>query len=326
MLRPRSRKILTGILLLGLLILSARAVHAEEYPAKPVTLIIPFGPGGGHDLLFRALTSVSSDYLGQPVIIKLMPGGGGAIGADIAVKAPPDGYTLFAGGNTPSTALPAIEGRSKGPDHWEAVCRINYNPTIIVARPDAPYKTFKQMIDWAKANPGKLTAGTPGPWSPPDVVWKHLMKETGITMKIVPFDGGGPLIMALLGGHIDVGSALPVIYAPYKNSAKINPLLLLEEKRYPDLPSVPTSTELGVDGGINILGRSWRGVMAPKGTPRPIVDKLAAGFKKMTEDKSVISMIQKYGDEIHFLGPEEFSKSWRAEFEIYRELGKAFKK
>jgi tripartite-type tricarboxylate transporter receptor subunit TctC len=306
--------------------LGPQTVLAQEYPNKPVTLIIPFGPGGGHDLLFRAVTSVAVDYLGQPIIIKLMPGGGGAIGADSAVKAPSDGYTLFAGGNTPSTALPAIEGRGKGPDFWEAVCRVNYNPTIIVTRPDPPYKTFRQMIEWAKANPGKLIVGTPGPWSPPDVVWKHLTKEMGIALKVVPFDGGGPVIMALLGGHIDVGSALPIIYSPYKNTGKLIPLLLLEERRHPDLPSVPTSLEEGVNGGINTLGRSWRGVMAPKGTPRPIVEKLAMAFKKMTEDKSVISMIEKYGDEIHYLGPDEFTKVWRAEFEIYKELGKTYKK
>jgi tripartite-type tricarboxylate transporter receptor subunit TctC len=309
-----------------LLVMGPRILLAQEYPTRPVTLIIPFGPGGGHDLLFRAVTSVAMDYLGQPIIIKLMPGGGGAIGADFAVKAPPDGYTLFAGGNTPSIALPAIEGRSKGPDHWEAVCRVNYNPTIIVTRPEAPFKTFRQMLDWAKTNPGKLIAGTPGPWSPPDVVWKHLMKETGITLKIVPFDGGGPMIVALLGGHIDVGSALPIIYGPYRNTGKLIPLLLLEEKRHPDLPNVPTSLEEGVNGGINTLGRSWRGVMAPRGTPRPIIERMAMAFKKMAEDKSVISMIEKYGDEIHYLGPDEFTKVWRAEFEVYKELGKTYKK
>ena len=316
------------IILLALSILIPRIILAQEYPAKPVTLIIPFGPGNNHDLLFRAVTSVAADYLGQPIIIKLMPGGGGAIAADFAAKAPPDGYTLFAGGNTPSTALPAVEGRSKGPDQWEAVCRVNYNPTIIVARPNAPFKTWKQLMEWVKANPGKGVVGTPGPWSPPDVVWKNLMKEMGISLRLVPFDGGGPVITALLGGHIDIGSALPIIYSPYKNTGKMIPLLTLEEKRLPDLPDTPTSIEEGIAGAatINLLGRSWRGVMAPKGTPRAIVDKVATAFKKMTEDQSVKAMIKQYGDEIHYLGPEEFAKVWMSEFDVYKELGKAYKK
>src|SRR4030067_2824980 len=119
------------IALAALSLLIPGILFAQEYPTKPVTLILPFGPGGGHDLLFRAVTSVAPDYLGQPVLIKLMPGGGGAIAADAAAKASPDGYTLFAGGNTPNSALPAIEGRGKGPDQLEAVCRVNYNAGFI---------------------------------------------------------------------------------------------------------------------------------------------------------------------------------------------------
>jgi tripartite-type tricarboxylate transporter receptor subunit TctC len=324
----RFNKKRTFFLLLMVSVFIPGVLLAQEYPTKPITLIIPFGPGGGHDLLFRAVTSVASDYIGQPILIKLMPGGGGAIGADAGAKAAPDGYTLFAGGNIPSTSLPAIEGRGKGPDQMEAVCRVNYNPTIIVSRPDAPFKTWKQMMEWAKTNPGKLVIGTPGPWSPPDVVWKNLMKETGISVKTVPFDGGGPVIVALLGSHVDVGSALPIIYSPYKVTGKIVALLTLEEKRLPDLPNVPTSVEEGIRGAatLNMLGRSWRGVMAPKGTPRPIIEKVASAFKKMTEDKSVIAMIKQYGDEIHYLGPDEFAQTWRTEFDVYKELSKALKK
>ena len=317
---------LTVLLVLTLLI--PQGILAQDYPTKPVTVIIPFGPGGGHDLLFRAVTSVATDYLGQPIIIKLMPGGGGAIAADFAAKAAPDGYTLFAGGNIPSVSLPAIEGRSKGPEYWEPVCRLNYNQTIIVSRPDAPFKTWKQMMEWVKANPGKLVVGTPGPWSPPDVIWKNVMKEMGVSVKLVPFDGGGPVIVALLGGHIDVGSALPIIYSPYKNTGKMNALLTLEDKRLPDLPNTPTSIEEGIPGAatLNMLGYSWRGVMAPKGTPRAIVDKVATAFKKMTEDQSVKAMIKQYGDEIHYLGPDEFAKVLMSEFDVYKELAKVHKK
>jgi tripartite-type tricarboxylate transporter receptor subunit TctC len=316
------------IALVGLSLLIPGILFAQEYPTKPVTLIIPYGPGGGHDLLFRAVTSVATDYFGQPILVKLMPGGGGAIAADFASKAAPDGYILFAGGNTPNSALPAVEGRGKGPDQMEPVCRVNYNSGFIATRPDAAFKTWKQAMEWMKANPGKLIVGTQGPWSPVDVVWKYFMKVTGVSVRLVHFDGGGPVIIALLGGHIDVCSFLPSLYRPYKNTGKIVPLLAVEDTRFSDIPDIPTTIEEGIPEAstINMLSRSWRGVMAPKGTPPAIIDKVATAFKKMTEDKSVNAMIQRYGDQIHYLGPKEFSKVWKTEFELYKELGKSYKK
>jgi tripartite-type tricarboxylate transporter receptor subunit TctC len=307
-------------------VLTPQIVLSQEYPTKPVTLVIPSGPGSATDILMRSITSVAMDYLGQPIINKLMPGGGGAIGSDFVSKAPPDGYTLLAGSSSWSTGLPAIEGRSKGPDDFVAVCRINYSPTIIAARPDAPFKTFKQMMEWVKANPGKLIVGNAGPWTPPDVVWKYLMKETGTSFKIVSFQGGGESWTALLGGHIDAGTAIPSMAMPYKDTGKLIFLLFLDEKRHPDFPNVPTSIEEGMDRGMNTLGCAWRGILVPKGTPRSIIDRLAIAFKKMTEDKSFQSIIEKYGEKIYYLGPDEFPKIWRAEFEAYKELGKIYKK
>ncbi len=315
-----------GVFLSVLVILCTGNAFAQEYPTKPVTLIVPSGPGSATDILMRAITSVAIDYLGQPVLIKLIPGGGGAIGCDAASKAAPDGYTLLAGSSSWSTGLPAIEGRSKGPEDFVAVCRINYSPTIIAARPDAPFKTFRQMMEWNKANPGKLIVGNAGPWTPPDVVWKYLMKQTASTFKIVSFQGGGESWVALLGGHIDAGTAIPSMAMPYKDTGKVNFLLFLDEKRHPDFPNVPTGIEEGLDRNLNTLGCAWRGILVPKGTPKPVVDKLAAAFKKMAEDKSVQSMLQKYGERIYYLGPEEFPKAWRAEYEVYKELGKIYKK
>ena len=142
------------------------------------------------------------------MIIQIKSGGGGAIGVEYAAKAQPDGYTLLIGGPGWATTLPAVEGRSKGPDDLMAICRINYSPIIISARVDAPYKTFKEMIAWAKANPGKLVFGNTGPWGAADMPWKQLMRKAGIVTKVVPHDGGGPAMIALLGGHVDVTGSL----------------------------------------------------------------------------------------------------------------------
>jgi len=326
MLRKPWGKSLVCICLLSGFVLSSQIVHSQEYPTKPVTLVIPSSPGSATDIFMRAVTSVSADYLGQPIINKLVPGGGGAIGCDLAAKAAPDGYTLLAGSSPWSTGLPAIEGRSKGPDDFVAVCRLNYSLGFMAARPDAPFKTYKQMMEWIKANPGKLIVGTPGPWTPPDMVWKHLMKQTGTSFKIVQFQGGGEALIALLGGHIDAGPVHPLMAMPYKDTGKLVFLFFFDEKRHPDFPHVPTSFEEGMDARVNTLACSWRGILAPKGTPRSIIDKLAGAFKKMTEDKSAQSMLQKSGDKVNFLGPDEFTEVWRVEFETYKELGKMYKK
>ena len=309
-----------------LFILCCQIAVAQEYPTKAVVIVIPRPPGGASELTTRAVTSVAADYLGQPIINRLMPGGNGAIGCDFVAKALPDGYTLLTGELGWNTALPAIEGRAKGPDDMVAVCRINYNPTIICAKADAPFKTWKQLMAWVQENPGKLTVGTPGPWSPPDMLWKLIAKQTGIKIRIVPFDGGGTMFTALLGGHIDVGHARPIMYYPYRGTGKIVPLLFLDEARHPQLPDVPTGIEEGLSGQINVVSRPWVGVMAPKGTPRPILEKLSVAFKKMVEDKTVIAMLKQFGDDINYLGHDEFTKYWREEYELYKELGKTFKK
>lgn len=303
-------------------LLFIQPAEAQDFPAKLVTLVIPFGAGGSHDLTARAVTSVAADYLGQPMIVQLKPGGGGAIASDFVLKAAPDGYTLLFGGSGPNTTLPAIEGRSKGPDDFGAVCRVNYSPAIIVARGDAPYKTFKEMLGWAKSNPGKLIFGNTGPWGAGDLSWKMIIKETGIETKNVPHDGGGPALMAVLGGHVDVSGLFTAQTLPHIQSGKLRALAVTDTQRDPSLKDIPTCRE----EGVNVVYLMWRGVLAPKGIPRPVVDKLATAFKRMCEDKSVTNMIKKFGDEVQYLGPDEFSKVWREEYETQKELGKAFKK
>jgi tripartite-type tricarboxylate transporter receptor subunit TctC len=202
------------------------------------------------------------------------------------------------------------------------VCRINYSSVIVTARPDAPFKTFKEMLQWAKANPGKLVFGNTGLGGAGDLPWKALMKETGINTRIVPYDGGGPALMAILGGHVDVMLGQFSHSLPHIRTGKLQALAIMDDQRDPILPDVPTARE----EGVNVVYQMWRGVLAPKGTSRQTLDRLATAFKKMTEDKSVIAMIKQMGDNIYYLGPDEFSKLWREEYETHKELGKVFKK
>jgi tripartite-type tricarboxylate transporter receptor subunit TctC len=310
------------IVSLLLSVLISFPASAQNFPTKPIKLVVPSQAGGGHDLTFRAVTSVAADYLGQPIVIQIEPGGLGAIGSDQVSKAKPDGYTLLAGGAGWSSAGPAIEGRSKGPDDLDAVCRINYTSLMLLTHPNAQWKTFKDLMAWVKANPGKLVVGVGTRYIQDDFFWRKLMKDHGISVKIVPFQGGNAQLVALLGGHTEMGGASPVQFTPYKGTGKVIPLLWLDTQRNPMIPDVPTSTE----AGYPIVSRNWRGVLAPKGTPAVVVGRLAAAFQKMTENDSVKSMIKTYGEEIQFMGPEEFSKIWREEYEDLKKNDDMFKR
>ena len=304
-------------------VLAFQTVQAQEYPTKPVTLIIPLSAGGSHDLTMRIVQTVSKKYLGQPIVIVNKPGGGGAVGTETVAQAEPDGYTLLMGWPGSSTTLPAIMGRSKGPEYFVPVCLINYSSTMIVARSDLPYKTFKELLDYAKANPGKLIFGTTGVWGNSDVAWKQIAKLTGVSVKVVPYDGGGPTVIAFLGDQIDFTAMAIAPLLPHIKSGKLRILAVLNDKREKDWPDVPTARELGID----VVNHNWRGILAPKGTPRPIVEKLAQAFKNMAEDQSVVTMIkEKLGDGVYYKGPEEFAKYWQDEYKLHQELGKIYKK
>jgi len=309
------------ILVMACLIVSLET-QAQEFPTKPVSLIIPFGPGGASDLTARAFVGAAHEYLGQPVIIQLKPGGGGAIASDIVAKAAPDGYTLLMGGPGPNTTLPAIEGRSRGPDDLAAVCRINYNAMLTLVPAGAPYKTMQEFVQYAKANPGKLRFGHTGIWGGPDLLWKSIQVKAGISAKIIPYDGGAEALIGLLGGHIDVACLFPTQSTPHIKGGKIRALAVSDSKRDPDFPDVPTLQEAGVD----VVSVVWKGVLAPKSTPRPVIDKLALAFKKMSEDKSSLAMIRQLGDNFHYQTPDELTQFWRQEYEAHKELGKMFKK
>ncbi len=310
------------VVLAGLLAWTGLAGAADEFPTKAVTLVLPVGAGGSHDLTARALASVAPQYLGQPLIIQLKPGGGGAIGSDYVAKAKPDGYTLLFGGPGWSSTLPAVEGRSHGPDTLAAVCKINHGALVWTVNPARPWQNVKELVEWAKANPDKLVHSTSGPWGIADLPLKILMKEHGFTAHLVPYDGGGPSLLAILGGHADSNiNPLPQML-PHIRSGKLRAIAVLSATRDSDLKDVPTLKEQG----FNLEYSIWRSVLAPKATPRPVIEKLAAAFKQMTEDKSFVALVKQLGDDVNYEGPDEFEKFWRAEYEAHKELGKFYKK
>lgn len=289
---------------------------AQEFPTKAIELVIPFGPGGSHDLTARAVVSVAHQYLGQPLLIVLKPGGGGAVGSQHVIRSKADGYTLLFGGTGPNTTFALVQKAPIGPDQFLSVARINYSAPFIAVKADAPWKSLRELIEYAKKNPGRLNFANTGPWGAADLPMRMLAKAAGIEYNNIPHDGGGPALLAVLGGHADATFGFTAQLTPQVAAGKMRVLAITDVKRHPDFPSVPTTKEEGYD----VVFTMWRSVLAPKGTPQAILDKLETAFKKMSEDRSFKALVKSLGDQVHFQGGKEFETTWREEWEQHSKV------
>ena len=300
------------------------SLSAQDYPTKPINIIVPFGAGGQSDLLMRLRAAHAEQYFGQPFVVKIMPGGG-AERSD-RTRLPNQNRMDIPCLPDTRTVIPSFRRykRGKGPGELLPVALISEAFSAFYVQNDAPWKNFKEMIAWAKANPGQLVFGNTGAWSSSDFAWRWLEMNAGFTSRNVPHDGGQQATVALLGGHIQVGRLSSGHAFPHWRAGKIRPIVVAGSKRLPEMPDVPCMLEEGYD--MKGLGSVWTGIFAPNGTPRPIIDKLAMNFKKITENKQAEEAIKKLGVDFTYLGPEEFDKKWREEYNAYRELANKFKK
>ena len=297
-------------------LISVTIATAQEFPTKAVELVLPFGAGGSHDLTARALASVAQQYLGQPLLVVLKPGGGGAVGSQQVIRAKPDGYTLAFGGTGPNTVFALVQKVPIGPDQFTPVARINHSPTIFAVRADAPWKSFRELIDYAKKNPGKFNFANTGPWGAADLPMRLIARAVGFDYNNIPHDGGGPATLAVLGGHADGTFGFSPQLLPQVAAGKMRALAITDTKRHRDFPNVPTVKEEGID----VVFTMWRSVLAPKGTPQPILDKLEASFRKVSDDKSFQALIKGLGDDVQFQGGKEFEATWRQEWEMFSKV------
>jgi len=285
---------------------------AQEFPTKPIELVLPFGPGGSHDLTARAVASVAHQYLGQPLLVVLKPGGGGAVGSQQVIRAKPDGYTLLFGGTGPNTIFALVQKAPIGLEHFTPVVRINHSPAVFAVRNEAPWKTLREAIDYAKKNPGKFSFANTGPWGAADYPMRLIARAAGIDYTNIPHDGGGPALLAVLGGHADATFGFAPQLMPQMMAGKMRALAVTGTKRLANLKNVATVKEEGFDVNFTM----WRAVLAPRGTPQPIVEKLEAAFRKMSEDKSFQALIKQLGDEVDFQGAKDFEATWRQEWDV----------
>ena len=260
-------------LLFGCLFASTAFVHAQDYPSRPLRLIVPTAPGGGTDFTGRLVAAKLSESLGQQVVVENRGGGGGSVGADNAAKSTPDGYTLLLGSIATHAVNPALYKKLPY-DHlkdFAPVSLIGTVPNAMVVHPSVPVKSMQEFIAYAKANPGKINYGSSGVGSPPHLSMELLRSMTGINLVHVPYKGAGPALADLLGGQMQAMCTSLAGLINFIKSGRVRALGVTTAKRNPQLPDVPTIVESGIPGYEVTI---WYAVFAPVATPKAIVQKL----------------------------------------------------
>jgi putative tricarboxylic transport membrane protein len=294
--------------------------QAADFPTKEVQIIIPWAAGGATDLIFRALAATSGRYLGKPVVVVNKPGGGGAVGYTEGMKAAPDGYTLTAA-VTPMTILPHQVTTAFTYKNFEPILNVVSDPSMFLIRSDAPWKSLKEFLDYAKQNPDMITVGNSGAGGGVHLVALAFEKAAGVKFNHIPFSGGGPSVTALLGGHVNAVSVSPPEGIPQVQAGKLKIIALFAEKRLAMFPDVPTVKEQG----INFAMGMWRGLAAPKGTPPDIIKKLHDAFKQGMDDPVLKKNAADMAVNLDYLGPEAFGKLIAGDHDFYEKLVKGMK-
>ena len=285
----RYKTMLTAVILGCVLtvILATPLWGQQAYPAKPVNLLIGYAPGGVVDISERSLASKAEKNLGQPILVSNNGGGGSSVAFEITARKAPDGYNIVGGASTGLVRIPQFREVPYKMDDFIPIMHFA-TPilTPVVTKSTSPWKTFKELIQYAKTNPGKLTYSTTGVGSPMHMAMEYIAKQEGITWTHVPFPGAMPAFTALLGGHVtfQVGAGESV---PFIKDGTVRLLANLSERRVKSWPDTPTLIELGYD----FFNESVFMFAAPKGTPRPIVDKLDDAFHKAMADPEFISVL-----------------------------------
>ncbi|MDH3229806.1 MAG: tripartite tricarboxylate transporter substrate binding protein [Alphaproteobacteria bacterium] len=305
-------------------VIGAPLPAAAEYPDRPITLIIPLGPGGSHDLHARGITGIISDILGQPMVVRLVPGAGGMKGTSEAAKAKADGYTLLFTHNAFDQLKPqTVDVNFNTLQDFKTVARINFAAPILVARADQPYKTFEEFVAYAKANPGKVNMGHSGVWGPAHIPASQLIKETGIKVNLIPHKGGGPALQALLAGEDQVTWIFATQTRPHYLDGKVRVLAVAGDTPLAndkDFKDVPTMAALGYSGVAFTMDRIF---MAPAGMNDADLKKLRDAFEELMDHKSFQRFITSIGEEVMFMRGEEYDKLRPGRYESYTDLIKS---
>jgi tripartite-type tricarboxylate transporter receptor subunit TctC len=310
-------------LLLGLAaVWAAQTAQAQNYPSKPIRLVVPFTPGGSSDILARAVGQKLTEAWGQPVVIDNVPGAGGSVGADRVAKAAPDGYTLLMGHIGTLAVNPSIYPnlsydpvKSFTPVAWVASV-----PNVLVVHPSVSAKSVKELVALAKSKPGQLNYGSGGNGSAAHLATEYLKLQSQTFMVHVPYRGTAPAVTDLVGGQIQLMFTGGPAVLPFVKSGQLRALAVSSSKRLNALPDLPTVAESGYKG---FEADQWYGIVAPAGTPKEIVGKLNAQINQALESSELKNRLQSEGAIAMPTTPEAFGALIVREIERWKPVVRA---
>jgi tripartite-type tricarboxylate transporter receptor subunit TctC len=315
------------LLLLAATAFTSTPTRAEDpYPNRVVSVIVPFPPGGVAEQTGRPALVALQKQLKQPFVLLNKPGAGGSIGAAAVANAKPDGYTLLLALASVSTNPEADKMAGRPPafqlDQLAPVALLTADPVIMMVRADSPYKTMKDLIDDAKKRPGEINYSSSGNYGTYHVATEMFANAADIKMRHIPYQGGGPALLALLSGEVNAGLLGPSVAAAQIKAGKLRPLASWGATRLAALPELPTLKELG----YNVEYAIWSGIFAPVGTPEPIMKALRDGVRAITTDDEFKASMAKLETPINYLDAPEFKKFWDTDakrlIETVQKIGK----
>jgi tripartite-type tricarboxylate transporter receptor subunit TctC len=287
---------------------AAASYATAQYPERPITMIVPFPPGGVADTVGRPVAEALSRELKQPVVIENKPGAGGAIGMGLAAKAKPDGYTVLLALASYTVLPEADKVLGRAPQYQLAdlkpVARFTADPTVLAVRAESPWKTYAEFVAAAKAEPGKLTFGSSGNYGTMHMPMAMLALDRGVQLTHVPYTGAGPAIVGLLGGQVDAIATGPATIVQHVKGGKARVLAHWGEGRLLSLPDVQSLTDLGTP----VTYAQWSGMFVPAGTPDAIVMRLREASKAAANDDRVRQVMLTAGSPILYQDAPEFAR------------------
>ncbi len=300
-----------------LLAMLALPAPAQQYPSKPVRIIVPFAPGGGSDFIARFMAQRLTESLGSQVIVENKPGAGGVLGIDLGVKAPADGYTLTLIASS-YTVNPSIYKLNFDPvSDITPVIQISQGPLLVVVNPAVPVKSIRELIALAKSKPGEVTFASSGQGSVIHLATELFDTMAGIKMNHIPYKGTGPALTDTLAGQTNVFFSSTANAMPHVKAGKLRAVAVTTSKRIPALPEVPTIAESGVPGYDVVL---WHGLIGPKGLPRAVVDRINGEVTKSLKLKETADQLQNDGVAPAGGTPEQFAAQIKKEIGIWRKV------
>ncbi|WP_441593545.1 MULTISPECIES: Bug family tripartite tricarboxylate transporter substrate binding protein [unclassified Cupriavidus] len=307
----RKTQLTAAALLAGMALVPAAQAQDSTYPNKPVMLVVSAAAGGTTDIAARLISEPLSKALGQSVVVDNKPGGNGTIAAQAVQRAKPDGYTLLVQYSGYHVITPLLTKQPWDPvKDFAPVANLLSAPQVLVVRPSLPVHSLKELVAYAKANPGKLNYASSGNGSLQHVSTELLNLQAGTKITHVPYKGTGPAMTDLLGGNVDLTITTPPPLMGHIAAGKLRPLVVTSKTRLPSLKDVPSAPEAGYP---DLDVSSWFAMYAPAGTPKPVIDKLTSEIEKIMKSDAFRKKAEELGAEARYMNPQQLDQYQRAE-------------